>query len=147
MSDLAQIARNLQTLYLTEVLERVVNEAEPLILEMLRKQHTVQGLSGTGRDIGTYKSDRYARMKNRQNPTVGRGRVDLELSGRYHERLNARQQRLGVMEIESGVDYEKYLTKRYGAKINRLTRENINEIIEKNIRPKFFKAVQNRIFR
>jgi hypothetical protein len=101
-----------------------------LIKTRVQEQLTV-GENGEAQDVGKYKSNRYARMKQSIGSQAPFGIVDLKLSGKLHENI-----KVGIFPtqvlVNSLVDYAKYQISRYGKSIFELQESNQEDIKFKN---------------
>jgi len=109
----------------------------------LNRQQLVVGENGDGRDVGVYKSPRYASFKKRIGSIAPTGIVDLKLSGDLYKEITATITPANIT-IESKVSYDKYQEKRYGEEIHQLQDQNWEEVEFKVLietRDKYLKAL------
>jgi len=104
----------------------VVKASSGLIKSRLQEQLTV-GENGESRDIGKYKSQRYARLKRNMGSQAPFGTVDLKYSGNLYKQLEVAIS-ADKVSIDSAVSYSKYQIERYGKSIYEIQEDNQKDI-------------------
>ena len=100
MSTIASLHRKFQRLNTDELIEDAFKEVAPELTEQNRQQMTA-GQTKAGGKIGpSYRSNKYARVKNSFNPLPGLGTPDLRFSGSFYRGLRTDVSN-GIVRIES----------------------------------------------
>jgi hypothetical protein len=123
---LRELAEKAKQINVKQLALQVVKANAGLIKTRLREQLTV-GENGQGSSIGRYKSDYYARLKQRMGSQATFGTVDLKYSGNLYEKLEVAISEQSV-SIDSAVDYSRYQIQRYGKSIYEIQDENQKDI-------------------
>ena len=121
-----ELAKKAKAINVRELALLILRDNGELVNSRIREQLTV-GESGTGRDVGKYKSDRYAIFKQRIGSQAPSGVVDLKLSGSLYDGLFTKIKGFSI-ETDSKVNYSKYQKVRYGDEIYELQKENQKDI-------------------
>jgi hypothetical protein len=127
---LRELAQKANAINVKELALQVARSNEGLILQRQRQQLTV-GENSEGSDIGTLKSDIYARRKKQRGGEAPFGVPDLKFSGKLYDELVAEITPTDYT-IESKVSYSKYNVERYGKKIYGLQKDNAEDIKFRN---------------
>ena len=127
---LKELAEKAKRIDVKELALQVAKANEGLILQRQKQQLTV-GEKADGSDIGTLKSDIYARRKKQRGGSAPFGVPDLKFSGKLYEGLNVNITP-AEYNVDSSVSYSKYNVKRYGKNIYGLQKDNSEDIKFKN---------------
>ena len=127
---LKEMAKKAKAINVKELALQVARANEGLISKRVREQLTV-GENAKGQNIGRYKSERYARLKQNMGSQSPFRVPDLKLSGKLHKGLFADIKPKGF-EVGSQVDYSKYQIQRYGSEIYGLQKEAQKDIRFRN---------------
>jgi hypothetical protein len=105
------------------LVDECLSELRTLVIDLNLFQ-LEQGLNATGKKLGRYKSNSYAKRKNQMNSLPGFGIPDLKLTGAFWNAFKT-DLKSGVMDIYSTDPKAAWQEDRY-AKIYGLTPENLN---------------------
>lgn len=81
------MAQRFRALNPTQVLATAADKEVTKAADLNREQLFQQGTKADGTKLDPYKSDKYARRKNRMNPAPGFGNPDAYLTGDLHRQL------------------------------------------------------------
>lgn len=107
---------------------------------IVNKQLFREGIDGKGEKLAGYKRSTI-RLKIRKGDPVDR--TTLRDEGDFYASIfiDAFEDRF---EISSDVDYDKYIIKRYGSDVLRVSNENFREFLFKYFMPNFKKTIDDR---
>lgn len=130
---------------LEESLEQEIRYFAPEIIRMITEEQLFeQGITGKGVEIKSYQpySPRTIYMKRRKGqPTT---RVTLRDTGEFHASFDVKFDE-GGFYIEARDPKTKYLVKRYGQEIFRLTDANLSKLLRDLIRPSLLKRLKEKL--
>ena len=92
---------------------RIVTQTDDRIVELNRDQLEL-GFNKKKQRLTLYASLRYALRKNAMNSKAGLWNPDLKLSGKFHEKINAKADET-IIKIESSDSKSIHLEKKYGS--------------------------------
>jgi hypothetical protein len=127
---LRELGKKAKSINVQEIALQVAKANEGLIPKRVREQLTV-GENAKEQNVGTYKSDRYAKLKQSMGSQAPFRVPDLKLSGKLHKQLFVEINTKGF-EVDSKVDYSKYQIQRYGNEIYGLQKEAQKDIQHRN---------------
>ncbi len=127
---LRELAAKAKTINIEQLVQQVVESNAGLIADNVREQLT-KGIKGSGSAVGIYSSLWYSNMKQRIGSKAPSGWVDLKLSGSLFDEIFVKVSKTEVT-VDSKVSYSKYQIERYGEKIYENTKENMEQVSEKN---------------
>lgn len=121
---------------LSEELEKTILENEEVIIQMITEQQLYeQGIEGRGIEIASYRPYAWSTIKRKHKKGQPVDRVTLRDTGKFYKSLHVEFDPTGGFYIVS-TDYKaKYLLKRYGTTIFRLTDSNLKILLDDYIRP------------
>ena len=130
---------------LPDILSDVIWANRDLIVSTIAEtQLYEQGINGRGQEIMSYrpyKPSTIERKRKKGQPTT---RVTLRDTGKFHGSMFLVVDDEGFY-ITSDDEKTKYLIKKYGEEIFRLTNENFNKILRENIRRELKERLQETI--
>ncbi len=132
---------------LDDELKNEILKNEDVIVSMITRDQLYDlGIEGRGKEIMSYMPYAYRTIKRKIRKGQPYDRVTLKDTGSLYESLHIEFDDTGFY-VTSSQDKAKYLLKRYGKTIFRLTDQNLKELLDKHIRPslktKLKKYLQN----
>lgn len=125
-------------------------------MENLNRRQLIQGQNSEGEmlsSIGGEYSDLTMKLAEAEGrPKSGKGIVNLHDHGDYHNSIQYDVDKSGYPITSDPIKTDPLsgastnLLERYGPEVEGLTEENMNQIIEKKLHPKYVAAIEKKIF-
>lgn len=129
------------------MLEDIVRDKEDVIVSAIADAQLYRrGINGRGEKIMSYAPYAASTIKKKKKKGQPTTRVTLRDTGAFHESMYVVFDSEGFY-ITSDDEKTKYLTKKYGKEIFRLTDENFNRILRSHIRKELAKRLKRAIKR
>lgn len=130
---------------LPDILSDVIWANRDLIVSTIAEtQLYEQGINGKGQEIMSYMPYRPSTIERKRKKGQPTTRVTLRDTGKFHGSMFLVVDDEGFY-ITSDDEKTKYLIKKYGEEIFRLTNENFNKILRENIRKELKERLQETI--
>lgn len=137
MSTFAQLHKKFSELDLKKEAVSVIVAHKPEIVEFNKSQLLNDGETKLGVKLKKYKSDAYARKKNRRNPSPGLGNPDLYDKGDFFDGMTVKIIDENKYEITSTDSKTNALIKKYGKDILGLSVASRVEMVKDFFRSDF----------
>lgn len=121
------MAQRFRALNPQQLLANAADKEPQLAADLNRQQLFQKGLKANGERLKPYRSDYYARRKNRMNPAPGFGNPDAYLTGSLHRGLFVQVKGLSVV-FDSTAGTAAFMLKRDGPAIFGHTQESKGEM-------------------
>ena len=136
MATVADLLESIEAVDLKGTIDEAITDTADDYIRLNTEEQLFKGQDTDGKQLEPlYKSPAYARKKNAMNPLPGLGVPDLKVTGSFYQK-----QTLAVegdsIQLDSDVDYAKYLEKNYGP-------ENIYGLSDQNQEEYNFGAFQD----
>ena len=131
--------------YLPEFLEASVRSQEQAIVSAVTDSQLFrEGINGLGVKIKDYRPYTLRTIKKKARKGQPTDRVTLRDTGKFHESMFIVFDSEGFY-ITSNDEKAKWIVKRYGEAIYRLTDQNLTRIVKNNIREELIKRIKQAI--
>ena len=138
---ITEVIERLQRLDLEEALSEAVEYTKEEYADLNREQWK-EGITSMGADMMPPYSPGYARVRRREG--LQTDHIDLNRTGALYGGYTIDQEG-SIMHLSSDVDYEKYVSGRYGDKIYGLTDESMEKYREV-VRPVLMASVKEQFY-
>lgn len=130
---------------LPELLEDIIMSKEDVIVSaIVNNQLYRRGINGRGEKIMDYAPYALSTIKKKKKKGQPTTRVTLRDTGEFHESMYLIVDSEGFY-VTSSDDKTKYLIKKYGENIFRLTDDNFNRILRSHIKKELIKQLKKAI--
>lgn len=109
-----------------------------------QKDQLYAGFNSLGRRLISYRSVKYATMKNSMNPVPGYGNPDLKLTGAFYDAIRADIDEEGFL-VYSTDDKSNSLEDKYGNEIWTLGEDALKGYINEELSPVFYENVTKQL--
>lgn len=139
MSTIFSVLRKVESLNVNDVAFDAMDAGAPEVAK-LNTEMLEAGQNAKGDDVGQYRNEEYARMKNAMNPKPGFGRVDLRLTGSFYRNMVTSVVGDAVI-TESTDEKAAELAAKYGDDIYGLNRTFKARFVSETLRPDFNRRI------
>lgn len=141
---ISELYDNAKRVSLEELFEDCVTDLEQEVIELNQKQMYNKGENANGTKIGEYNSPFYALEKNRMNPSVGFGNVDLKYSGKFYNSMYLYADKKGFF-VDADVDYLDEIFEKYGEAMLGLSKTSLSDFVENYFQELFFQKLHQKL--
>lgn len=126
-------------------LAKIISDKEDVIIDAIRNNQLYQrGINGKGQKIMDYKPYKPSTIKRKLRKGQPTTRVTLKDTGNFHKSMVLVFDDNGFY-VTATDDVTKYLVKKYGDEIFRLTDKNLNRILKSHIQKELVKLLKAEI--
>lgn len=141
---ISELYSNARAISLEELFEDCVTDLEQEVVELNQRQMYDKGENANGTKIGEYNSPFYAMEKNRMNPVVGFGNVDLKYSGKFYNSMYVYADKVGFF-VDADVSYIDEIFDKYGQAMLGLSQTSLSQFVEGYFQDLFFKKLHQKL--